>query len=289
MVGSIDMLSTQNLIQARQDIMLSWRLFRDNWRAFLSTEIFAILAFLVTILGLEIVLTLLRNVLSVHTLLFMSIDTEFISNFIAVIVLNIFLTCQYGLAYDIISSGDMFAEFKGAFVYFKHYWWRYALLALFTQWLPATFEPFILILRLIRRSSLGLPQSVLYPVILVLFIRLVIYFVWFIIFIIALVSVTAQGSILQSFKEDLFIIRNIHRRVFLSLGLTFLLFIIPQFLVHVATISVYNSVITTNLRFIPALILALAYSVDLFIGTPMIALVATRIYNSVDFRRKESV
>ncbi len=43
-----------------------------------------------------------------------------------------FLCSVFGLAHDIMSSGDMFANFNSAFVYFRRFWWQYSILVLLT-------------------------------------------------------------------------------------------------------------------------------------------------------------
>ena len=276
-----------DFVQARQDIIISWELLRENWRAFVSTEIFSIIAFICIFVGLESILIAIEKIFVLDSVPYIKISMTFISVFIGILVLYIFLACQYGLAYDIISSGDMFAEFKGAFTYFKRYWWRYALLTFLTQWLQGVFQPPILILRLFGISLDKFQTGILSPIIGLLIVSLFFYFFWFVLFINTLPSITFQKSLVQSFIENIKIIRRIPQRIVMKWEFVFFIFIVPEYLINIITIIIFNSIVNTYWKFVPAILLILTYIFDLFIGTPMIALIATRIYNSIELENEK--
>ena len=181
----------------------------------------------------------------------------------------------------------MFAEFKGAFTYFKRYWWRYALLTFLTQWLQGVFQPPILILRLFGISLDKFQTGILSPIIGLLIVSLFFYFFWFVLFINTLPSITFQKSLVQSFIENIKIIRRIPQRMVMTWAFVFFIFIVPEYLINIITIIIFNSIVNTYWKFVPAILLILTYIFDLFIGTPMIALIATRIYNSIELENEK--
>ena len=122
----------------RMDFSQSWQAFRANYKAFLFTELFAGMAFLLTTMfvwGTISLIYVLSPGLSVSEL-YANISEGFrISRMYRSLTLILgswvffgFLNCQFGLAYDIMSSGDQFAEFKSSFSYFKKFWWQYPVL-----------------------------------------------------------------------------------------------------------------------------------------------------------------
>ena len=263
------------------EIKFSWRLLGENWRAFLATEIFSLIAFFLTFISLEIIINIIAIALNITVIPIINVSITYLSNFIGVLVFYAFMTCQYGLAYDMIASGDMFAEFKVAFPYFRNHWWRYIFLTLITQWLTATFHPHILIIFLISKSSVFISTTLYTDTILILVARLIFYLFWFIFLIETLPSVTAKNSLLRSFKENREILGKIPRQSYLTLVISFVIFIMPQFLAHLLTVLLLNIIIVSDLKFLLSMLLTLLWFYCLFIGTPMIALITTRIYNSV--------
>ncbi len=124
------------LSETKNDFKNSWKLLRENYRAFLWNGVFSLISFLIVILLAALITWILGMFFPILSL--ENISQEFIheSHFsriyrsffisIAMMVFFSFLACQYGLAYDIMSSGDMFAEFRNSFQYFKKHWLRYS-------------------------------------------------------------------------------------------------------------------------------------------------------------------
>ena len=79
-----------DFVQARQDIIISWELLRENWRAFVSTEIFSIIAFICIFVGLESILIAIENIFVLDRDPYIKISMTFISVFIGILVLYIF-------------------------------------------------------------------------------------------------------------------------------------------------------------------------------------------------------
>ncbi|MHA1516461.1 MAG: hypothetical protein ACTSPF_13060, partial [Candidatus Heimdallarchaeaceae archaeon] len=196
------------------------------------------------------------------------------------LTLSSFLFCQFGLAYDIYTSGDMFTEFKKAFTYFKSHWWKYILLTFVTGF--GFFRP----------NSQMAPEGNIPPgeiseiiQIITIIVRFVLLFIIVIIFSSTLPSVTAQGSLKNSFIETIRIVKKDFKRLFKTWGTYFLLFSLPVFAVNLTLVILLPSIKGTVVLPILIALLAIVYAYRLFIGFPMMALIATRIYNTTDFER----
>ncbi|NVM01989.1 MAG: hypothetical protein HWN67_06615 [Candidatus Helarchaeota archaeon] len=201
------------------------------------------------------------------------------------------MSCQYGLAYDIMSSGDMFAEFKGSFTYFRRHWWQYSLLMILISWgifipgrdpLPPPNRPFLnlLIYVSIENDILSIRRDI---------IGVIFYFFWFLIFINTIPSITAGKNFKNSFGESFRIFRNYPKRLITTWGIFFLIFFIP--LITSITISrlVFQPFVYSPLFQILRLITTTLWFIFIFIGSPMMSLIATRIYNSVDLQNFEPI
>jgi len=199
----------------------------------------------------------------------------------------------------------MFAEFKGSFTYFCRHWWQYSLLTLFISWglFPIAirrpfsffrgyfFNPIDFLFNKAKIPA-GIGSTI---------IRFIFYFIWFLLFINTLTSITAQGddktetkfsqfkSFKYSFIESFRIFRKKPKRLFLTWGLFFLIFYIPL------EIVTYITKVLSDLIFPPAwlqilqIILPLIWIFFILIGTSMMALIATRIFNSVEFEHCRAV
>lgn len=294
----------QSFSETKQDFKTSWNLLKESWKAFISTIIFAALClFLITsilfimanFIPSFFIPNLTRDFSNFFTRLIYFLSF-FSINFIAVLVFFAFLSCQYGLAYDIMSSGDMFAEFKGSFTYFRQHWWQYSILAILIFWslfFIAGRGPFFpldvnLLFILINNFTKSEFPRYLGPIL-----GSFLYFFWFILFINTFPSITAQGhnksqgkfSKLTKFKdcfiENFNIFRNYPKRIFLTWGIYFLIFYFPLVICIAITYLIYNSITYSILLQILQIIVPLLLGVLVFVGTPLMALIATRIYNSV--------
>ncbi|MHA1377398.1 MAG: hypothetical protein ACTSRG_03340 [Candidatus Helarchaeota archaeon] len=304
--------SHQSFSETKQDFKISWKLLKENWKAFIATIIFAGFFLLFSSAVLFIIAQFIPNFfISEYIRIFASPSTRiitFLSNFFiilaGVLVFFAFLSCQYGLAFDIMSSGDMFAEFKGSFTYFRQHWWQYSLLAILTTWGIfglASRSPFFTPEQ-VSHSPIGEPippplkllaRTPFTPEFVGLFISFGIYFVWFVIFINTLPSITAQGhnkklknhSQFSQFKNcflDSFrIFRENPKRVFSTWAIFFLIFFIPLISLTIAANLMYIPFCPSILLDIIRRIIQALWIIFIFIGTPMMSLISTRIYNSI--------
>lgn len=276
--------------ETKKDFKNSWHLFKENYRVFLSTEFFAFLSFLTTGIIMFSVISLIYYLvpsLSIEDLWFnfsrnfsFSHIFRFIIIFFALIILFAFFNCQNGLAYDIMSSGEMFAEFKSSFTYFRRYWWQYFLLTILILmggfWGMIIFD--------FDNKPMNSSHTIYLDALQIgrIIIFFLFFFIWFVTFINTLPSITAQGSLKQCFIESSRILRKNAKRLFTTWGIFFLIFIIPPFTVNLIIIVFLPSLLST---FFILVLLGLSVSFLVIISFPMLSLIATGLYNNVEFTR----
>ena len=282
--------------EVKKDFKVSWKMLRLNYKAFLATELFAFLSALILfslLSGIVILIYFLAPALSLEDFQaqlignsrfqFSIIDPIFFA--VVNVLLVGLLFCQYGLSYDIMSTGDLFSEFKRAFWYFKRYWWQYLLLSLIYGF--GLFLPFgrqvISFTNTIENALLNSGLTLA---------RYLLLFFFIILSSIILPSLTAQGSLKNSFTEASRIIKKYPKRLFKTWIRFFLMFLLPIIILSITidvlffyfsesgwwtqTSVIYLVFIVTYLVF---------YLVFLFLAIPLSTLMATRIYNSVDIEK----
>ncbi len=277
--------------QSKTDLKISWQMYKSNYKAFIATELFAIFAFFLINIALALLLVAIYAFspnLEVSSLFSDLTSRLSASHILRVIVASIsflvmvgFLNCQYGLAYDIFSSGDMFAEFKSSFTYFKRHWWQYIILIFITG--LGMFVP--------NRSVDNDPPRFLENVNILAFqiARFIVLLLFLILFSSTLPSVTAQGNLIKSFNESFRIVRKDTKRLVKTWSIYFLIFFAPLMIFSITLTAVFSYIEGTF--WIPlfySIILAI-YLVIFFVGFPMMSLIATRIYNDVDIKREKPI
>lgn len=262
-----------------KDLKLSWTLFIQNYRAFIATELFAFIAFLITIISALVLMTAL-------TLIFPdSFTLEFIVRllvFLVILGFNFlfygFLSCQYGLSHDIMSSGDLFTEFKKSFFYFRRFWWQYSLVT-FLIFFPTIFSPInTLLSNTIRIQGIEFLIGPFTPF------KIVIYFlieyVWIVAFIELYPGISSHGSLLKSSKENFTILKGNLARLFTSVGLYYLIFKTPIIIFYIVSLSSPWNQISLLIGVINVLN-SLYILISSLLGPPIVSLLATRIYVSL--------
>lgn len=267
---------TLTFSETKRDFRNAWTLLKDNYRAFLSTEIFAGIAFLITTFLTSLLVGTIASLITSAPL--REVLTNFSSNFVLSHIVRIgimlicmwiffgFLNCQFGIAHEIMSSGEMYAEFKSSFGYYKKFWWQYPIL---------TF--------VIMAATILMPLKFRFNIFVSMndeffaFLVAVIFFFWFIIFISTLPSVTFQGNFKHAFIESLRMVKNDFRRLFFTWSIFFLVFFAPGFLIVILSI-ITSSGIFYIISFVYTLVLA-------FVGFPFMSLLATGLYKNVEIKR----
>ena len=290
MLISMDSSESSVFSKTRKDFSTSWMLLKANYKAFIVTEFFAILAFIIInaiVLGIMALIFVLSPNLSITDLLprtSREINATFIVYFLFAVLsyltMSGFLYCQFGLAYDIFTSGDMFTEFKKAFTYFKEHWWKYILLTFVTG-----FGFFIPDRRMGFDRPVPIREHYQNFFIILLVIRFIILFFLLVLFSSTLPSVTAQRSLKDSFTESFRIVKKDFKRLLSTWGMYVAIFSGPAFILSLIIALVLPSIIGTVWVPILMVIVLILYLYKLFLGFPMMSLIATRIYNSVDFER----
>ncbi len=272
--------------ETKKDFRIAWQSLKDNFKAFLVTEIFAVLAFILT-------LFILGSILIITVSLIPSVSLgDFFGQFsdgiempkifrmlfglIAFAIFFAFLNCQHGLAYNIMSSGEMFAEFKNSFTYFKRFWWQYPLL---------TFALFIIngiVSGGIRIEGSG-PGPLFHDItfdfiqIVLTFGRIILFFISFNLFIHTFPSLTSQGKFKRSFIESFRIIKSNPKRIISTWGTYFLIFIVPIITLGILA-EIYGFIFLYILFGIDFILITI-------FGFPMLTLIARGVYNNVEFQR----
>ncbi len=274
--------------ETRKDFTISWKLLKQNYKAYLATEIFAFLAFILAGLTIYLLVFFIASLITADGLQIRPLnhgDKNIYHIILGVSSISIylvwisFLYCQYGLAYDILSSGDMFTEFKNAFIYFKAHWWKYILLSFITG------LDFLIIRANLRISMSFLKGNIV--LILILFtLRYVISFSFLIAFNTALPSVTNHGSLKEAIIESIKILKVDTERVIRTFSLFYVLFLFPSYLaIVIYTLLLNYATINIPLLIIMSIIIMVLYLFKIVLGMPLLSLISTRIYNSVEFDR----
>ena len=285
---------SSNLSETKKDFSISWKLLKVNYKAFIATEIFAILAFLIVnaiVLGIIALIFILSPNLSLTDLIprksneiNITFRIYFLFAVLSYLTMSGFLYCQFGLAYDIFTSGDMFTEFKRAFTYFKEHWWKYILLIFVTG-----IGFFVPDRRIGFNPPIPLGENYQTVFVILLIVRLIVLYVFMVLFSSALPSVTFQRSLKNSFIESFRILKKDFKRLLSSWGLFVIIFSGPAFALSLVITIIIPNIVGTFWVPILMTMMLIFYLYKLLLGFPMMSLIATRIYNSVDFERFKSL
>ncbi len=267
----------------RRDFRESWKLLKSNYRAFLGIELFAIGAFLLIVLGLFAIESLVdpNFAFNFSRDVIQSMSYRVVIIAIGFILLTTFINCQTGLAYDVMSSGEMFTEFRSAFSYFRQHWWKYILISFMMGGMGLSINAGGL-LRHPEFPGSWPPWDTTFGIF-IMSVAFVISFLWQSLFVQSLASINAQGSLIRSIRESFRIFRANPKRVLSTWGLYYLIFIFPSFLFELIL-----GILTPPLEesgFIVGIFFLIDALIVIFIGLPMHALLVTGLYNNIEFRR----
>lgn len=271
--------------EALVDIRLSWRLYKSNFKVFLGAQIISILVYTFLLFPWELIL-----------MFFFGIDFNYnitlllnIRSLIGGFLISIFFGSSFGLSYDIMSGGDQFTELRGFFHYFKQYWWQYIFLSLLLV-SGAFLSSFIY--GLFFSGPIEDALYVLFLNITIIIIYKVLMYFWITIILQTFPSLTSQGSIKNALHENFKLLRVNSKRILSSLLLFFLIFNFSWTLLEILDLSMrilavemrwvwYQNFIQSYSIIFP-LIQFLAQTIfNFLLAIPMLALVSTRIYNSL--------
>ncbi|MCY3410790.1 MAG: hypothetical protein INQ03_04045 [Candidatus Heimdallarchaeota archaeon] len=249
----LEKIEPKSTTESLKDVKFSFLLLKDNFKAFFYTQVFAIFAVILTVLIYNIAVEIIINLLSINRNSSLDAAVLVLAFWI---FLPIFLTCQYGLAYDIIISGDMHAEFKDSLKYFRKSWLSYLVV--------------IIILFIGPYQIFVLPETPIFS-----FGKIIGYILqifWTALFIQTFTGISHHNSLKQAFKENFRLFKHYPKRIFVSYTILYLIFNIPI------------KLLTNNTNLIDAVINDQAFLALLIemVRYPIYALVATRIYSFLD-------
>ncbi len=261
---------------SRVDLTLSWSLFRRNFKAFFGIGLFTFLSSLLLNFLTVYLFIVLTNLMNPEKLLERVQSLWFSYLIISLLMFYIFAfsNSSFGLAYDIMSSGDGFAEFKGAFHYFYVKGGYYILLS----FLSGFFRLFFLFPERLfpNLSSIGI-------FLILSGVDLLNQFVW-IILIETFPSITHQKSLKRAFQENFSILRKDPKRILRTWGIFVGLFVIPIMVGLNALTVFWNPSYSLQTIWI-VILLYLIVTVYSIVVTSLKSLIATRIYNSFEFTK----
>ena len=241
------------------DFQISFKLFRKNFLPFFIILLIGTVIYYAVNISLRIVF---------YENLIYTIPPEYISLIYSLIKLPSdalllgFFGCSMGLAYDVISSGDEFAEIKSSIYYIREYWLKFFLFGFISNC-------FIYVFRFIDPGTLSLE--------ILLFIRLF-SAVLYITLSETNASLVSTGNLLTALQENFIILRKNFGRIVITFGLYFAVFLLPRSITGVLyTIYEWPSYGFTEPLYMTIQILTLIY---IFIGFPIFAFLSLGIYNS---------
>ncbi len=251
--------------ESRIDLTLSWQMFRQNAKPFLATQGIAFGG----VIGFAVVISVLLSLTGLET----SANSDYFVLSLQAPSLLIFLAFQgslYGLAFDVMSSGDQFTELGGSFRYLGKFWRRYLLLGFILN-MPT-------ICLIVIGVTIGGPALTHLLELILIFTP--ISFVVFVIFVQAGPALTAQADIRSAFKDNFQTIRNVPRRLFKTWVLFWIIFFLPYFITNILVLAQLNAFIQGDMVGLYLLVLAMITEMWYYLaGVPVQTLIATRIYN----------
>lgn len=278
--------SRNSIHESYLDIKISLSLLKENWQAFVKTEIFALAAF-IGFVFLTIILLLISGIFFLHIgpnpIIGPSRPRDFRINsgripfYIllgSVLVFYAFISSTYGLSHDIILSGDQFTEFEKSFTYFRRHFFSYIFLSIIILWIPIAFElnfhfhNFFEVIPNFRTNEFTLLIDA--------FEIYLFQYVLFVLFNLTLPSITAEGKFISSFKENFRLLFKYPKRIIISWGIFFIMFSLPSYIFLLLVIFVVRFIFPSLI--ILGLILLILVLSSVILGYPIMSLVATRIY-----------
>ncbi len=279
--------------EALVDLKLSWKLYKSNFKPFLSAQIISVIIFLL----FQPQPWDLWNVVIVfnggdslpYNPVWLSIIAS-IRSLIGIIVYSVFFGCSFGLSYDIMSSGNLFTKFKSLFHYFRRYWWQYILLFFLLNFGPLVYGG---IISSILWHPIIEPETLPYHVFSYATINItlcIFNLFWMTLFIQIYPSLTAQGGIKQAFSENWRLLSLNWKRIFISLLFFFLIFTVPWVFIDIINYYILLLIIphySVLWKYWSYTLYFAETIITFFLELPILTLITTRIYNSLTYVASE--
>jgi hypothetical protein len=269
----------KEIYTAIMDYKVAWGLYKANLKTFIGYAIFCMFMAIV----LSIVFTMFSIILAARVFEALKIELTFevIVGIASVMMIPIMLIyfaligSFYGLCFDIMSSGDEFTEFKSFITYFRRYWKQYILLSIICGCFNLIFSFYIIPS---TSESMGWNYNSTDFLIIALVID-VIGMIWYYLFLECFPAVTSHGSVRHALKENFAIIKQNPRRIFGNMIIYMVFFELPiMFIVDFNQFFMPDYSMLEQLAYI--LIMLIIATIVLCVSTPLLALTATRVYNT---------
>ncbi|MFX1284824.1 MAG: hypothetical protein ACFFB5_14280 [Promethearchaeota archaeon] len=259
------------------DIRIAFRVYLEYKKEYIKTFILFLTGIIILVFtGISIIrFVLLENYFQFNEIIRLILMPIILLIFCLIFFLLLsYARTVFGLTFDIMTSGELFTEFRRSISYFKKFWLYFALLTL----------PYALIIVLEQLFSmfslLELIQSNGGDRTFLVLIKVIVYFVDFMLnitFIEIFPSIIVVKEIKKSFTENFLILNHHFSRLFFSIGTYHLLFRGTMFIVDITRLLIVTSV-ETFLFF--NLIFLIVTFINVLIGIPILSLISTRIYNT---------
>jgi hypothetical protein len=253
------------------DIKIGWVLFRKNLWPIMANQLITIAILYLAVVSIKWGVTTILPVpfrASPSNIMMVLLLVDFTAYF----VFFLFQGRLYGIAYDVMSSGDQFAEARKTFQDLRVYGSRYLLFGLIL------YGPIVLLSIIegpLNIIASGIAESLLFAM-------FPVAFACFIAFMEAGPALRVKRGIKEAFRENFRTMRRDLRRILKTSILTGLLCFVP----HVLSIFlVISPIFLKESGTVGSGLIVFAFIITedwtFFVGMPVQALVATRIYNSL--------
>lgn len=265
------------------DIKIAFKIYLENKKEYILTFfLFLVGIFLLVITGM----LLIRFVILDNLLQFEEVIRILVAPIILLILLFVFFLLLsyartiFGLSNDIMTSGELFTEFRRSIAYFKKFWLYFAILSLPYVLIIAT-EQMISLFALFNIIKSGEGNRILF-----VGIKLSIYVLDLtlnITLIELFPSLIVVRNVKQCIRENFTIVRQNYQRMIYSITSYYLIFRGPMFLVDMTRmllVTSLDSLLLFNLLFLVFTVM------NVLVGFPILSLISTRIYNTTILKRK---
>ncbi|XEO78698.1 hypothetical protein WKT22_03737 [Candidatus Lokiarchaeum ossiferum] len=166
-----------------------------------------------------------------------------------------------GMAYDIMSSGDGFADLKNSFYYIKKYWFPFVILSLLVNL-------FIYVIRLVIPWYVSMGEAII--------LRTFSFF-WSLLFMETSAGLVSRHNIRDALKDNFKLLFTCFKRIFKTFGVFYLLFMVGRILLGYYLWYYGNP--SSIVHLIVIIVLYTWNVIHGFLGSPMYAFLTIGIYN----------
>ena len=262
------------------NLTLGWIYYKNNFWAFFGVQIIAFLP----MIGISIIIYWI-DASGIYLFGDSGIDSIL---YIFRAITAVLLGSTYGLAYDILSSGNEFAEFKGCVAYFKKHWWKYILVMILMLLLNGIIRNKVYdIVYYFMWDRMFTVNSDVYSILIefrIVTSSVIVFFnfLWFVLFFGLLASITSQGNVIRGFKENFQLLISRFKEVLKSAITLFLIFSFVFTIISwiLYSLSTYRVISTDLANFLYKFFQIMEDITYYLVLIPMTAIVSTSIYNS---------